>query len=88
MSPFWKKNGQSFFEIEVNILPLFALISKNDCFGLYSLIDLNNIISSKHLIDISKFEFWAGQFVCLDLALMTPWLNYSKIVVQSDHLNH
>ena len=46
---------------EVNTLPLFTEISKNNCFSLYTGSDLNNIFWRKplkiDLIDLSIHEF-------------------------------
>ena len=46
---------------EVNILPLFTEIEKNNCFSIYTLSDLNNIFRRKPLkIDsetLAKREF-------------------------------
>ena len=46
---------------EVNILPLFTEIEKNNCFSIYTLSDLNNISKRKPLkIDsetLAKHEF-------------------------------
>ena len=39
---------QLFFEIEVNILPLFTEIEKNDCFSIYTGSDLNNFSEGNH----------------------------------------
>ena len=51
------KKIQLFFEIEVNILPLFTEIEKNNCFSKYTVIDLNNIFRKKPLISLSIHEF-------------------------------
>ena len=40
---------QLFFEIEVNILPLFTEIEKINCFSIYTLSDLNIIFRRKPL---------------------------------------
>ena len=68
-------NKQLFFEIEVNsgrifteprsgevnILPLFAEIEKNNCFSIYTLSDLDNIFRGKplkiHSETLAKREF-------------------------------
>ena len=58
------KSGGIFTETgsgEVNILPLFTVIEKNNCFSIYTLSDLNNIFRRKPLkIDsetLAKREF-------------------------------
>ena len=38
----------SYSEIEVNILPLFTEIEKNNCFSIYIGSDLNNISEGTH----------------------------------------
>ena len=43
------KKKQLFFEIEVNILPLFTEIEKNNCFSKYTGSDLDNIFRKKTL---------------------------------------
>ena len=53
---------------EVNILPLFNEIEKNNCFSIYRGSDLNNIFRRKaskiNLIDLSIHAFTpAGHFV-------------------------
>ena len=52
-----RNNKQLFFEIEVNILPLFTEIEKNNCFSIYTGSDLNNVVKRKplkiDLIDLS-----------------------------------
>jgi len=40
---------------EVNILPLFIEIEKNNCFSIYTLSDLNNIFFQKETIK-NRFE--------------------------------
>ena len=45
---------QLFFEIEVNILPLFTEIEKNNCFSIYTGNDLNIIFRRKPLKIVSE----------------------------------
>jgi len=66
---------------EVNILPLFTEIEKNNCFSLYTLSDLNNILNRKPFkIDL---KHWRNASLhppfcfCLAYALFT-WLGVNN----------
>ena len=65
---------QLFFEIEVNILPLFTEIEKNNCFSIYTGSDLNNIFRSKplkiDLIDLSIHVFTSAVLFLFGLRII------------------
>ena len=58
-----EENSGRFTELrfgEVNILPLFTKIEKDNCFGMYTGSDLNNIFRRKSLkIDLIYFSIYA-----------------------------
>ena len=57
---------------EVNILPLFTEIEKNNCFSIYTGSDLNNIFRRKLLnIDLIDLSIPASFCFCLAYALFT-----------------